>query len=332
MSSHLTPAPRGPLEPGTAPSFSVIIAAYEAAATVADAVASALEQTVPPLEVIVCDDGSSDDPAGALERFGDRVRLLRIEHAGTGAARNAAAAAAGGEFVAILDADDLYRPRLIEALGELAAARPDLDILTTDALLVRDGVELGTFYERETFVVDDQRLGVIARDFILGGAAVRRSRLLDAGGFDASLPGGEDRDCWLRLILGGARAGLVAEPLYVYRLSGATRSADRVRNLRAALAILERAEATQPLSPRERAEARRCIAGLRRELLLGEADVALRERTPDRRRRALAVARDRGFGWRTRLKAVASAAAPALARRRLGDGDDRRRTRLGQRP
>ena len=123
---------------GGVPSLSVIVAAYQAAEVIGDAVGSALGQTVPPLEVIVCDDGSTDDLAGALAPFGDRVRLLRQANGGEAAAKNAAAAAASGDYVVVLDADDVFEPERLEALGACLAARPDLDLLTTDGW-----VELG---------------------------------------------------------------------------------------------------------------------------------------------------------------------------------------------
>src|SRR5204863_8889959 len=79
----LAPVPKAGAAPlGAPPTFSVLIAVYEAADVVGEAVASALAQTEPPLEVIVCDDGSTDDVPGALAPFGDRVTLVRKENGG----------------------------------------------------------------------------------------------------------------------------------------------------------------------------------------------------------------------------------------------------------
>src|SRR5204862_4643563 len=160
--------------------FSVAIAAYEAARTVAQAVESALSQTLPPLEVIVCDDGSTDDTEGVLSPYDDRIVFLRKENGGEASAKNACLRAASGDFVAILDADDVYFPERLEALGELAAARPALDILTTDAFLELDGVRGRRVYEGGwAFEVDDQRRAILQRNFVFGLAAVRRERLLE---------------------------------------------------------------------------------------------------------------------------------------------------------
>src|SRR5206468_2811881 len=79
------------------------------------------------------------------------------------------------DFVAILDADDVYFPERLEALGELAAARPDLDILTSDAYLELNGRRIRRCYEGGwTFEVEDQRRAILERNFIFGLAAVRR--------------------------------------------------------------------------------------------------------------------------------------------------------------
>src|SRR4051812_20871092 len=91
-------------------SFSVVIPVYEAAHVVGDAVASVVDQTRSPEDIIVVDDGSTDDVAGALERFAGRVRVLHREHRGPGAALNAGLAEVATEFVTFLDADDVFEP------------------------------------------------------------------------------------------------------------------------------------------------------------------------------------------------------------------------------
>ena len=105
-------------------------------------------------------------------------------------------------------------PERLEAQAELASARPDLDILTSDAYLEVGGRDRRTCYGDDwSFDVKDQRAAILERNFIFGLAAVRRRRLLAVGGFDETLPTATDWDCWIRLILSGSAAGLVAEPL-----------------------------------------------------------------------------------------------------------------------
>lgn len=325
------------VEPRAAPSFSVVIAAYNARGTIADAVESALGQTVPPLEVIVCDDGSTDGTATALEPYGDRVVYIRKERGGAASARNAALEHATGEFFAVLDADDAYLPHRLEALAELAVVRGDLDILCTDAFFEVDSRIAGRFGEDTLFELVDQREGILERCFCVA-PAVRRTKLIDAGGFDESLYSGSDWECLIRLIHGDAIAGLVDEPLYRYRLHNRSVTANRIRTLGDRVVILERVRQTYELSEGESAALARSLARQRASLALTEAEAALRSQSPDARTRAFAAARTRAVGLRSRAAALAAALAPrtaarALARRDALSGHTRlRRSLEGRRP
>lgn len=315
--SFLAPPPDGTVPAGRVPTFSVVIAAYQAAAFAGEAVASALAQTTPPHEVIVSDDGSTDDLAGALEPWRDQIVLLRNEHAGEAAAKNAGAQAASGDFVVLLDADDVYLPERLEALGRLAAARPDLDIVTTDAFLEVDGKPMRRCYtDSWPFPVRDQRRAILRGNFVFGHAAVRRETLLAAGGFDPAM-GVPDWECWMRLVLGGARVGLVQEPLSRYRLQETGISSDRLGHLRASVAALEKTGANTDLSSAEREELASSLALQTRRLTQAEAEASLREGRSDARRRAVGIATDSGYPLLTRAKAALAALAPGAAGRLL---------------
>jgi hypothetical protein len=317
------------LEPAAAPpTFSVIIAAYQAAHMVASAVTSALAQTVAPHEIIVSDDGSTDDLEEALAPFLGRVRLLRNPHGGEGAAKNAGARAATGDFVLILDADDEMTERRVEALTEMATARPDLDLLTTDAWYVVDGQRTRRAYSGpEAFPITEQLDAILQGNFINGAAAIRREALLAAGGFDPSIRQVADWHCWIRLMLRGSRAGLVAEPLYLYTIHDSSLSADRARHLRARVDVLEDIARRDDLPPHAPAVLQRAIAHHDRRARLAEAQRAVRDGAPDAHRRSFAVARDSGFDLRTRAKALTAALLPtvvrAVAARRAPDEDPR---------
>jgi glycosyltransferase involved in cell wall biosynthesis len=303
----------------TTPTFSVIIAAYQAAAFVGTAVASALEQVPPPLEVIVGDDGSTDDLNGALAPFGARVRVVRIAHGGEAAAKNAAAGAATGDFLAFLDADDRFLPERLARIGALACERPDLDVITTDAYLVYDGEIVGRCYsEGHRFEEDAQRESILARNFVLGLAAVRRARFEAVGGFDTSIGYTTDWDLWIRLILTGSEVGFVPEPLAEYRLHEASMSARRAAMSRGRLDTLARAAARDDLSAAERSVVTRTCEAEEALLAREELRVALLEDdTPAARRAARVVARSSRQPLATRLKAVVSMLVPSRARRRL---------------
>ncbi len=318
MDNVAVPKPDGDARAGPVPTFSVIVAAWQAAGFIHDALRSALDQDPPPLEVVVCDDGSTDDLAAAVRPFGDGVRLIRIEHGGEAAAKNAAASEARGDFVAVLDADDVFLPGRLEAMGRLAASRPDLDVLTTDALLTAGEDVLGRCYhEGHTFEVDNQRTEILRRNFILGLAAVRRRRFLAVGGYDPTIPYTTDWDLWIRLILDGSKAGAVLEPLAEYRMHDASMSAKRAAMSRGRVMTLTKAAARADLRPDEAAVLNQSLRAERARLAREDLKDALLEGRADARRLALGVVASGAHPVQTRLKAMATVAAPTALARRL---------------
>jgi len=308
----LAPRAAGDLSPGSVPTFSIVIPAYQAAAFIGDAVRSALEQTLAAREVIVCDDGSTDDLASALAPYIDRIVLLRRPHGGASAARNAAVEAASGDFVVMLDADDVYEPGRLEALGTLAAARPDLDILATDLVLEEGETARGRFYDTLLFPIDDQRLAILEACFV-SCPALRRSAVIEAGGFDSSLEPAEDWGLFARLILGGARAGLVPEPLMRYRRHLSKATADRGRSLWARVLVLEQACDDATLTAAERLFVERCLARARTRARLNAAAALAASRGRDARRSLVRLALSAETPATTRLVAAAAAVAPRPA-------------------
>jgi glycosyltransferase involved in cell wall biosynthesis len=310
---HLAPPAGGEVRPGAVPTFSVIVAAYQAEASIAEAVDSALAQTRPPLEVIVCDDGSTDDLEAALARFRGRVVYLRRPHGGVASARNSALALARGEFVAILDADDVFLPERLDAMRELAVQRPDLDILSTDEYFEADGEIVGRFYDHNPFPVMGQDVAIFEGCWIGGHPAVRRSRLLDIGGFDESLGRAEDWDCWIRLLTTGSQAGLVEEPLLRYHLHEDSLTAERAESLRARVIVLEKHAASSALDARYRSAITASLRRHGKRALVAEATAALLG-PGSTRARLFDIARRRGTPWSARAKIVPAVIWPATAR------------------
>jgi glycosyltransferase involved in cell wall biosynthesis len=117
------------------PLLSVVIPTWNRAQLVREAIRSALVQREGEVEIIVVDDASTDATAALLEReFGDRVCVLRLEHRrGPGGARNAGAHLARGEFVALLDSDDVWLPRKLEAELEVLARFPEAEVVVSDS-------------------------------------------------------------------------------------------------------------------------------------------------------------------------------------------------------
>lgn len=223
--------------------FSIVIPAYQAAAYVLDAAMSALDQTEPAREVIIVDDGSTDDIVGALEAVRDRIAIFRRPHGGLSAAKNYGLEKATGEFVSFLDADDVIYPRRLEALAWLSEQRPDLDILTSEVWVTNsgDGKRLRRFnFEGNTFAVRDQELEILRRCFVFANAAVRRETLVALGGFDLALPRANDWDAWIRLLRAGSRVGTVTTPLGEYRQTPGSLTSKRAESLLDRVAVLRK--------------------------------------------------------------------------------------------
>lgn len=297
-----------------APSFAVVIPAYEAAATIGAALESLRAQTAPPAEIVVCDDGSRDDLESALAPYRDEIELVAGEHRGVAAARNELLRAASAEFVVPLDADDVYAPMRLQRLGELAAARPELDLLSTDALFVSDGREAGRFNEKTPFAAENQGEAILDRCFLIC-PAMRRERLLEIGGYDERLRTAEDWDVCIRLILSGSAAGLVDEPLLEYRLGKRSLTASRVKTLQERVYMLEKVLSHPAIEPSLRNAAVRAVSHHRARALEQAALEAVAEGRPDARQQLLDVARSGDVGWRGRFAAAAAGLAPRRSRR-----------------
>jgi glycosyltransferase involved in cell wall biosynthesis len=122
--------------PGVPGLVSVLIPTYNRAYIVCRAIESVLAQTYPDIEVIVVDDGSTDDTRERIARFGDAVRYIYQQNAGLAAARNTGLAAARGEFIALQDSDDLWLPWKLEAQMAVMAVDSNIALSWTDLTAV----------------------------------------------------------------------------------------------------------------------------------------------------------------------------------------------------
>jgi GT2 family glycosyltransferase len=311
-----------------------MITYYKGEAVVGDAVRSVLEQTVPPHEIVICDDGSPDDLDAGLGDLRDRVKVVRKQNGGTGSALNAAARAATGDYVVQLDVDDVFLPRRLEAISAVLSARPDVDIVCSDAVIEHEGRPLVHLSEIDPYPESGEREELLRTCTILW-PAVRRSLVLDAGGWDESLKAIEDWDCWLRLVLAGAVVAHVREPLYCWRLTtGSRSSSNRVAHLEDQVRLTEKALQSSPLSAAERDLAQSLLDARRRGLAREQARRAIEGGAGDPRRLSLRLLTGSGFDRATRAKAAVAVLSPALASRfieRRRDAGDPARLELAQR-
>jgi Glycosyl transferase family 2 len=301
----------------SAPTLSVVIPYYRGEHLIADAVQSVLEQTVAPLEIVICDDGSPDDLDAGLGSLRDSVRVIRQANGGISAAMNALTAASRGDYVVQLDQDDAFMPRRLEAIADVLKARPDIDVLATDAAIELDREPITTLEEVNQFPASDQRLALMTTCTFMW-PAVRRGALYAVGGYDERFPVMQDWECFLRLVLGGAPMAFVHEPLYRWRLTpGSRSSSDRVENVAMLVRMTETMCAACPLEPSERELGVSLLDARRRWLARELARDALQSRAGGARRASLALLAGRGFDRATRAKALVAVVSPSLARRFL---------------
>jgi glycosyltransferase involved in cell wall biosynthesis len=322
MTMHVAPPPVDNLRRGPVPTFSVVIPAYQSASFIGNAIESVLAQTTPPLEIIVCNDGSTDDIQGALAPYGAHLTVIDQANGGEASAKNSGIRAASGDFVAILDADDVFLPRRLEALGRLASERPDLDILTTDSYLVVNGTRVRRCFTSEfRFAERSQRHAILRYNF-LPFAAPRREAVIAAGGFDETLRNIPDWDLWLRMILDGARAGLVNDALAEYHLGGENVTSDRLRVHQGKMDTLQKARRRDDLTVEERRILDFEIESEQRQVNLWRAREYLRTHHPDARRACVGVLGTRNVGARAKFNAIAGLLAPRIAARALARRDE----------
>jgi glycosyltransferase involved in cell wall biosynthesis len=205
---------------------SVVVTTYNYANYIADALDSVLGQTHPPGEIVVIDDGSTDDTVTVVARYADAgVRYVRQENLGAGAARNRGIAETTGDLIAFLDADDIWLPDKLEHQVDYLAQHPD-------AVLV-SGQMIWWHVRKDTRHVErfgvgsarDPRRELVVRN-VVGNPSmtlIRRSALERAGWFDASLRWGQDWELFIRLARVGA-IGWLADPVITYRWHGGSLS------------------------------------------------------------------------------------------------------------
>lgn len=193
-----------------APQVSVVVPVRDAGDLLLEALASVARQSVGPIETVVVDDGSQDDPAARLRRSPVPVQLLRQDAAGPSAARNRGIRATTGRHLAFLDADDLW-PR--DALATMLAA---LDA-TADADVAHGQVRRFRTAAPGECDGDATVLGRIMGGFNLGSALFRRSAIERIGCFDEALRTSEDVDYWIRARAAGVRRLPLPQVTLYYR-------------------------------------------------------------------------------------------------------------------
>ena len=221
--------------------FSFIIPCYNLAKYLPYAIDSALAQTHGTCEVIVIDDGSTDDTPEVARRYGDRIRYIRKPNAGLSAARNTGILESHGRFLSFLDADDTLDPGFTQAILEASLGNPSASVfvvrfryIDTEGQWLRDATD--PKLERDVFhqILGQNLAAPVA-------FSVRRSCFANAGMFDVSLTSCEDWEMWLRLAATGYEFHAIEERLANYREVPGSMSKNGERMWRMGLRASQRA-------------------------------------------------------------------------------------------
>jgi GT2 family glycosyltransferase len=286
--------------------FSVVIAAYNAANTLEGAIRSVLAQTHQDFEVIVVDDGSSDDTAAIAAGFATdkRMRVYNQDNAGPSAARNRGIALAQGEYVSMLDSDDLWLPNYLTEMGRALGENPKAGFAYTDAWALDEAS--GRFLQQTIATLRDHPpdpmsgeqfiVALLRNNFVHNSVTVPRAVFEQVGGYNVNMSHSEDYELWLRIVISGFEAVRVAGQLAIYRIRLGSLSRDEAalaRGLRTAyMGVLE----CQSSSPQIKALAQARLDEIDRST---RRDVRVRQRV----RRELGYA-TRGARSRWRLRST----------------------------
>lgn len=247
---------------------SVIIPAYNSEKFIAETLDSVFAQTYRPIEVIVADDGSTDRTADIVKKYEQHfagsttqtsqmnkadkasetsLTYLHQKNSGPSRARNLGIAAAHGEYIAFLDADDVWLPHALELLVQYLKSHPDVSLVFGDAgSFGPAGVLFDSAFGKFGCPEKDGQ-GVLQKafekllegNFILTGTVLVRKECLDRlGGFDDTLHYGEDYDLWVRIALFD-RIGCLREPVMMRRVHDTNLSKNEYRFYDAKISFME---------------------------------------------------------------------------------------------
>ncbi|GIV76498.1 MAG: hypothetical protein KatS3mg050_0892 [Litorilinea sp.] len=231
------------------PTVSVIIPAYNQARYLGAAIRSVLEQSHQDFELIVVDDGSTDETASVCGQFDDaRIRYLYQDNAGLSAARNTGLHCCQGAYITFLDADDLFLPDKLRLLLDRMEADPALGLVAGQAIPIdEDGCQIGKVFDQAPPA--DASRWLLANPLHVGSVLLRREWQERVGFFDESLRSYEDWDYWLRLALAGCPMGWVDQPVSLYRFHTRQMTRNGEQMTQATFAVLDKVFSRPDLPP-----------------------------------------------------------------------------------
>lgn len=186
------------------PKFSVIIPLFNKENFIKNTLESAKKQTFEDFEIIVVNDGSTDNGSKIVEEFKDsRINIFHTENKGVSSARNFGIEKASGEYIAFLDADDIWKPDFLETIYSLIKAHPDKKVFSCAIEIEIDNkifpAEYSISKEKSIQIVNYFQASLLQSAIFTSGAVFHKSVFETAGNFDIDLKTEEDIDLWIRI-------------------------------------------------------------------------------------------------------------------------------------
>ena len=266
---------------GSLGSVSVIIPLYNGAQFIAETLDSVLGQTVRPKEVIVVNDGSTDESPEIVRSYGDRIILITVPNGGECAARNIGCAQATGDWLAFCDSDDLWLPTKLEKQLSLAREVPEIQCVITDYIEYTDGQVTGrshlSYAPKDFWQPEPHPSGFVVRQPVTGKLTtfqpsisstpmVRRDFYFEIGGFDEEETRWAPDTTFHFRCLSRVPFGVIPEVLMHYRRHASSISADSLKQLRNSVTVWEHIIDRYPEAKPYRAELMQGVAAIRSEV------------------------------------------------------------------
>ncbi|HXQ73880.1 MAG TPA: glycosyltransferase family A protein [Pyrinomonadaceae bacterium] len=247
------------------PLFSVIIPTFNRAEFLKQTLESVWRQTFTDYEVIVVDDGSTDETAAWLSEVASKIKPIRQENSGPGAARNKGAEHARGEYLAFLDSDDLWFPWTLETVAKLIAQHNRPALISASRFSFNEPRELNSVrHITPTADVYSDYLSSSDRHYFIGAGMtfVRRDSFFDVGGFSTQPINLEDHDLILRLGTARGFVRILEPPTLGYRCASSSWTSQFVRSFEGCRYVIQNEQrGVYPGGKMRRVERRKIITG-----------------------------------------------------------------------
>lgn len=248
---------------GKTPLVSIIIPAHNSGSWICETIDNVLSQTYPCREIIIVDDGSTDNTKHLIDaHYGESVKYLYQDNAGPARARNRGIELASGEYIQFLDSDDFLNPEKIARQMAVFTANPECHVVYCDFAFTSEGTDGGVEESpaayKKKYGTENVFEALLDGNFIVIHSPLTRTEVIrSCGAFDATLSSDEDYDLWLRIAGKGYRFCFVPEVLAFYRKRGNSVSTNLFKQSKGTLQALNKAKSYRAkLTEQERGKLR----------------------------------------------------------------------------